>query len=385
MQFSLFQPIKVLFEQGASAEIGTLLKAAGYSRAFLVYDKGVAQAGIVDKITASLTSAGVAFVLYDKVLPDPPASVVREGAALCRDSGCDCIVAVGGGSAIDTGKGISVLRFNPGDILDYADPAVPMAPCRGLIAVPTTSGTGSELSNGIIITDDASGRKTAILAANAMCEYAVLDPALTWGLPPALTVTTGLDVFAHAFEAYTSVLSNGATDLICEKLMETLVQYLPQALADSGNAQAREAMLAAASLGGWMLANASAHLGHAIAHVLGGRFYLVHGAACAYGLPAVIAYLSDVSGAKLKTTGRILGAEFDGTEDSGQIATKTIAAFERFVYDTLGLRRLEHGNIALENADAIATEIIQEPLAALCPRAVSHQDAMALLKVVCEV
>ncbi len=377
MNFTLEQKVKVVEGPGCVAKVGEILKGSGYARAFLVCDGGVKAAGIVDRVVAGLSEAGVAHVLFDKVLPDPPAELVNEGAVLCRETGCDCVIALGGGSSIDTAKGINLLRFNDGDILCYASPDKPMNPAPGLLTIPTTSGTGSELSNGLIISDVKNGVKVPILAVNAMSEYALLDPELTYGMPLNLSRATGLDVFSHACECYTSILANCMTDMICEKLMETVVRYLPRVCQDASDAEARERMHAGASLGGWMLALASAHVGHSLAHVAGGKLHIPHGLACAYSLPVTLEFIAPAVPGKVRKVGEILGVEFSGSESPECIGTKTAAAYRAFVYETLGVAELDIHDVDLE---ALAEDVEREVLAGLCPVRVTREGALAMLK-----
>jgi len=283
MQYTFQQQVKVITGAGSVQQIGQVLEEAGYTKAFLIFDKTIKKIGLIDKIETSLQMAGVDYVEYDNVLPDPPAECIDAGAALCKREQCDCVIGVGGGSSIDTAKGINILRFNEGTILDYA--TKPMQLCSGLITVPTTAGTGSELSNGAIISDIVHDRKVPILCFNNMSEYTILDPELTQGMPYNLTLMTGLDVFSHAAEAYTTNAANTMTDLICEKVMAVVVENLPKVLENPNNLQARANMQCAASMGGWMLYHSGSHVGHSIAHVLGAHFHIPHGAACAYGLP----------------------------------------------------------------------------------------------------
>lgn len=377
INFTLEQKVKVVEGPGCVAKTGEILREAGHVKAFLVCDGGVKAAGIVDRVVASLDGAGMAYVLFDKVLPDPPSEIVNEGAELCRKEGCDCVIALGGGSSIDTAKGINLLRFNEGDVLSYASPDKPMNPATGLLAIPTTSGTGSELSNGLIISDVKNSVKVPILAVNAMSEYAVLDPELTVGMPAKLTLATGLDVFSHACESYTSILANGMTDMVCEKVMETVVKYLPVACADGSNREARERMLISASLGGWMLALASAHVGHSIAHVVGGKLHMPHGLACAYSLPVTLEFIAPALPAKVRKVGEALGVKFSGSESPEEIGMKTTAAYRHFVHDTLGLAKLEVRDVDVE---ALAGEVEHEVLAGLCPVKVTREGALGMLK-----
>lgn len=219
MDYTFYQGVKVIPGVGFVNKIGELCRDTGYKKAFIVCDQGIKQTGIVDRVEKLLEESAIEYFEYAKVVPDPPASVIDEGARICKETNCDCVIAIGGGSALDSAKGINILRFNQGRILDYATKQ--MQVCSGLITIPTTSGTGSELSNGAIISDTEHNLKLPILCANCMSEYTILDPELTRGMPSALTMMTGLDVFSHAFEAYTAITANIMTDLVCEKIMET--------------------------------------------------------------------------------------------------------------------------------------------------------------------
>ena len=379
MNFTLTQQVKVFEKNGAVQNIGELMKEAGYHKAFLVCDQGIVKLGLADIIQHVLEAEGLGCVLYDKVQPDPPSELIDAGAEICRKEKCDCVIAVGGGSSIDTAKGINILRFNEGRILDYADPSRPMKRSPGLIAVPTTSGTGSELSNGLIISDVEHAVKVPILAVAGMSEFAVLDPALTAGMPVGLTLVTGLDVFSHACESYTSILSSTSTDLVCEKIMEEVIRYLPEAVKDGTDTEARKRMLSCASLGGWMLACASAHVGHSVAHVIGARYHIPHGKACAYSLPSTIKFVSGACPEKMKYVGLLLGVSFKGNETDREIGEMTAQAYQDFCAG-MGLAPID-----LELPDdaelrELAECVVHEPLAALSPVPVTQENVLPLLR-----
>ena len=363
--------------------VGELVKEAGYKKPMLVFDAGVKAVGIVDKVLAGLEKAGLEAVCFDKVKPDPSADIVDEGGALCIAEGCDCLIAVGGGSSIDTAKGINILRCNGADsILKFAEPGVPMLKSPGLICVPTTSGTGSELSDGLIITDPESGRKVPILALNGMSEYALLDPELTLGLPPRMTAITGLDVFSHAFESYTTVRANAISDPVSEKILETVIRWLPVAVKDGGNVVAREKMLVSASQGGWMLANSGSHVGHSIAHVIGSAFHLPHGLACAMDLPATIRFIAEERADKVKYLGELLGLSFSGEESPKEVADKTADAYAAFRDSILEVPAPGSylKDLSEEELKKLAHAVTLEPFSGLCPRAVTEEAALELLK-----
>ncbi len=379
MNYTCMQNVKLLVGEGCHAEIGAALKEAGYRKAFVVYDTGVKAAGIIGQVLSSLEAAGLSYTEFDKVLPDPPADVVNEGGAACIAAGCDCVIGIGGGSAIDTAKGINILRVNGGSILEYADPKKEMKKSLGLMSVPTTSGTGSELSNGLIISDTEHNSKVAILVVNGMSEFAVIDPAFSAGMPKGLTIMTGLDVFSHAAEGFTSILANPMTDMITSSLMRTVVEYLPRAAADGSDMEARTKMHVAASLGGWMLANASAHVGHSLAHVIGGMYHIPHGACCAYSLPVVLELISEKLPEKVKTIGSILGADYDGTETAAEIGAKAAAAYRKFAYETVGVKPIQEYMHGEPDRKMLAARVPVEPLAVLTPVAVTEENARVMI------
>lgn len=375
MDFKLIQQVKVLSGAGSVGRIGELLKEAGYQKAFIVTTEG--RDSLAAKIGTALTESDISYIIFDKVRPDPPSDIVETGAELCKQENCDCVLAVGGGSSIDCAKGINILRFNDGSVIDYA--VKPMQKCTGLIVIPTTSGTGSELSNGAIITDVKTGAKLPILCFNCMAEYAVLDPELTASLPESITRDTGLDTFSHAVEAYTSATSDSVTGIVCEAVMQTVVENLPVVCKDGQNLRAREKMQSAASLGGWMLYNNCAHVGHSFAHVVGAELHLIHGQACAYGLPTVLRLIADAVPEKVKKIGEILGAFYTGQEKSEEIGEKAASAYLEFV-KKVGLPDVPEFTMTPEKLTELAEKIVSEPFAGLTPVKIDRPEALKILQ-----
>lgn len=375
MDYAFEQKVKMICGWDSIRQLPELLKAEGFRKPLIVCGEATRQTGLLARIESLLTKENLPFALYDQVQPDPPAESINEGAKLCREQGCDCVVAVGGGSAIDTAKGINILRFNEGDILEYAA-GKPYQDTHGLICVPTTAGTGSELSNGMIVTDTANAKKLAI---HAYGEFAIVDAALTVTMPASLTVNTGLDVFSHAFEAYTSVLSNPMADAVCEKIMSEVFQWLPVAKQEPDNKTARERMAVAASLGGWMLSNACAHVGHSLAHVLGARFHKPHGMVCSYTLPVTMEAIAPAVPEKVKYVGQILGVEFTGKESVSEIGTQTAAAYRKF-RDALYDGQQVPFAITEENLPKLAEDVVNEAFAPLTPVKVDVALATKMLR-----
>lgn len=379
VNFTCMQNVKLMVGESCHKNMGAALKEAGYKKVFVVYDKGVKATGITDKILKNLEDSEISYIEFDKVLPDPPAQVVDEGGEICREEKCDCVIGIGGGSAIDTAKGINILRVNGGHILEYANPEKKMKKSLGLMSVPTTSGTGSELSNGLIISDTQNNTKVAILATSGMSEFAVIDPEFAAGMPTGLTIMTGLDVFSHAAEGYTSILANPMSDMITESIMENVVKYLPKAVKNGEDKEARTKMHVAASLAGWMLANPSAHVGHSLAHVIGGMYHIPHGACCAYSLPVVLETISTALPDKIKSIGEILGAEYDGSESAEEIGKKASEAYKKFAYDVIGVKRIEEYVSAKVEIDDLAMRVANEPLAGLAPISITKEVASEML------
>lgn len=374
--YSFVQNTKILAGPGSIANIGEVVKSLGYSKVLLIHGGNIRRSGIADKVAASLEAAGLEHCSFENVKSDPPAELVDEAAEFARGSGCDCVVAIGGGSAIDMGKAVNMLRFNEGHALEYL--AKPHVHSPGLIAVPTTSGTGAELSTGSVITDTQNNMKLPLPVQNAMPEVAILDPELTASMPPKMTMLTGLDAFSHAVEGYCNVMSTMTMDPICEKIMEMIVENLPVAVADGSNIPARAGMQMAACMSGWSLTNVYANVGHSLAHVVGANLHLIHGAACAYGLPGVLKYMSPAVPGKVKRIGQYLGAEFTGSETPAEIGEKAAEAYKAFCAK-LGLTPVTEENLGPVDLDLLAELVVHEPFAQLTPVPVDHAAAKALL------
>lgn len=272
----LEQKVHLLFGPGKLAELGPLVAGKGCKKALVVCDPGIVAAGITDKVCRVLSASGVDSVVYDKVNPEPSHTVPDEGIGFFNAQGCDVVIGVGGGSSMDCAKSINLLRYNEGPILRFAGPNVPMNFSPGLFLVATTAGTGSEVSDGLVMSSDGH-MKHGCLAVNAMAEYAIVDPELMVTMPPVLTAATGLDAFSHACEGYTTNIATPATDHLVEAVMRTVAEWLPAAVADGKNVEARTHMAIASTLGGWMLVQAHTNAGHSVAHLIGSYFGIPHG------------------------------------------------------------------------------------------------------------
>jgi len=284
-------------------------------RVMLVTDPGVRAAGWADKISDSLRGAGMETVVFDRVSPNPRDHEVMDGAEIYRAQGCDAIVAVGGGSPLDCAKGIGAVATNEAHVLTFEGVDQVPVPCPPLICLPTTSGTGAEVSQFAIVTDTGRGVKIAIVSKTMIPDVALLDPLLTTTMDPALTAATGLDALTHAVEAYVSNASFAVTDLFALSAMRRIAASLKDAIDNPRDMCARSEMLLASLEAGLAFSNAILGAVHAMAHALGGLLDLPHGECNALLLPHVVRYNYDASPERFRAVGEAVGADLRGLAD----------------------------------------------------------------------
>ena len=295
--FDAYNAPRIIYGAGVSKKVADLLKALNVKTVMAVYDEGIKKVGIADAVIGPIREAGFTVEEFGGVIPDPPVEMIEEAAKLGKEKNVDIYVAIGGGGVIDTTKCMSVMQANPGRLLDYLFAVGKPIPnfCPHVIAVPTTSGTGSEVTALSIVTDTESHRKVAIKDVVKMCPYAAyLDPELTLGLPKGLTASTGMDALSHAVEAYLVNRHNEFADMFCAGAIKRIVKWLPVAVEDGKNLEARGQMMQAATYGGASFASSTLQAGHAIAHALGGALHIPHGIACAWGLNFAIQHCGKI-------------------------------------------------------------------------------------------
>ena len=267
------------FGRGRVTVVGEVTGSTGATHAMIVTDAFLARSAVVAAVKKSLDAAGIRVSVFDGVTPNPTTTSVDAGSNLARDLGVQALVAVGGGSSMDAAKGISIGAVNPqrGIDLDYrsvfTNPAIP------IIAVPTTSGTGAEVNAFGVITDVIGHRKFYVGSSSALARAAILDPDLTVGLPPKATAATGMDALTHALESYISKRPNPYSDGIALQVIATVADFLPRAVADGSDIEARAQLLLASHVAGVGFSHTGLGLVHGIAHPLGGEFDIPHGLA----------------------------------------------------------------------------------------------------------
>lgn len=378
MDFQLVQEVKVVFGAGEVRALAEIAAEKGARRPLIITDEGVVAAGIVEKAVAALKAGGIETSLFDGVEPDPSVSVVEAAWAQYGEEGCDLVIGLGGGSAMDTAKAVNILRYNEGPILRYAKgEAVAASP--GLVSVPTTSGTGSELSDGLVISGP-DGEKHPILATLASSEYAVVDPELMVGMPPHITASTGFDALAHNVEAFSGNAATVITDQITASTIDNVIEWLPEAVVDGSNVEARAHMAVACLMGGWMLRYGHTHAGHSVAHILGGHFHIPHGFACAYALPYVLEFNAPETPGKTAWIAERFGANITGLETPEELGAKVREALQSFCEHDLHLKPASAWEIDCSEFPAMAEEIERELFQEFNPRKMTAADAQTILE-----
>jgi alcohol dehydrogenase class IV len=274
---------------GSAKEVGALARGLG-KKALLVTDSNLEKFGLPQEVRSSLETAGVPFAVYDKVVSEPTIDYAEEGLKVYRGAQADFLVAVGGGSPMDAAKAIAVLSANPGKIGDFMGANKIPNPGAPLIAIPTTAGTGSEVTPFTIITDTARDVKMLIASPHIFPRAALVDPLMTLSMPRDITAATGLDALTHAIEAYVSLKAQPITDTLALQAIRMIAANLRQAWSNGDNLEARTGMMFGALQAGLAFANSSVALVHGMARPIGAYFHVPHGISNAALLPTVIEF-----------------------------------------------------------------------------------------------
>ena len=295
--------------KGAVENIVPELTGRGYKKAFVCSDPDLIKFGVTAKVTGLLDAAGFAYSVYSEIKPNPTIQNVQDGVAAFKASGADCIIAIGGGSSMDTAKGIGIIIENP----EFADvrSLEGVAPTRNhavfTIAVPTTAGTAAEVTINYVITDVEKKRKFVCVDTHDIPEVAVVDPDMMATMPKGLTAATGMDALTHAIEGYITKAAWTMTDMFHIKAVELIARHLRGAV--EGNAEDREAMALAQYIAGQGFSNVGLGVVHSMAHSLGAVYDTPHGVANAILLPTVMEYNAPATGEKYRDIARAMGVE----------------------------------------------------------------------------
>jgi choline dehydrogenase len=359
-------PTRIVHGPGAVVGVAEELATLGVSRPMLVTDPGVAAAGLVERVTPQLDGA----VMFDDVRPNPDIELVDRGAEAYRDAGCDGLVALGGGSSMDAAKAIGVVARHGGSIASYEwgrDPIEHRIP--PLVAIPTTAGTGSEVTLWAVLTDHERQIKfnvggTPLIGAHV----ALIDPELMLGLPPSVTAATGMDAVSHAIECYTCDYHQPFSDAVALHAIELVGRWLRVAVADGANLEARTLMAHAAMLGGMAYGTESAGAAHAMSQSAGGVHDCPHGALTARALGPVCEYNVPAAPERYARIAQGLGVE-----TSGMDVLEAAAAGVEEVYrltDEVGIPTMEELGFSTDEIPMLARIAFEDPQTQGNPREV---------------
>lgn len=306
---------------GAIAEIPNEIAARGFNKAFVASDPDLVKFGITAKVTDLLDAAQVPYEVYSDIKPNPTIENVQHGVEAFKASGADCIVAIGGGSSMDTSKAIGIIIANPEfeDVRSLEGVAPTKNPCTPIIAVPTTAGTAAEVTINYVITDVERKRKFVCVDPHDMPVVAVVDPDMMATMPVGLTAATGMDALTHAIEGYTTKAAWAMTDMFHLEAIRLIAQNLRDAVAEAKSGEpgsGREGMALAEYIAGMGFSNVGLGIAHSMAHTLGAVYDTPHGVACAMALPIVMEYNASETGEKYREIARAMGVA--GVDDMSQ-------------------------------------------------------------------
>jgi alcohol dehydrogenase class IV len=316
MVVQLVAPRLMVMGGGAVAKLADVLAQLGLSRPLVVTDPFMVSSGLVEHALAPLRAAGMAPAIFSETVPDPTDTVIEAGVAAVRAGQYDCLVGFGGGSPMDTAKAMAILAAAPPGthIRAFKVPAAANEAALPVICVPTTAGTGSEATRFTVITDTERDEKMLIAGLGALPLAAVVDHALSLGLPPRITADTGIDALTHALEAFVSKRANPVADDYARSAMRLIAPNLRRVWADPKDETAREAMMRGATLAGLAFSNSSVALVHGMSRPVGAHFHVPHGMSNAMLLPAVTAFGLEAGRARYAEAARVMGV---ATEQEG--------------------------------------------------------------------
>ena len=305
---------------GAVGELPAILRRLGLVRPLVVTDPYIQSCGILDRATALLDRAGIGWTVFADTVPDPTTAVVETGARILGDGDYDSLVAIGGGSSIDTAKAMGVLAANAGRMRDYKVPAEIPKPGVPLVAIPTTAGTGSEVTRFTVITDTQTDEKMLIAGLPCCPAAAIVDFELTLTMPLRLTADTGIDSLTHAIEAYVSRHASPFTDGLAKNAMGLIARHIRTACAEPQNRAAREAMMLGATTAGMAFSNASVALVHGMSRPIGAFFHVPHGLSNAMLLPEITAFSAPAALDRYADCARAMGVAEDSEGAQSAVA-----------------------------------------------------------------
>jgi alcohol dehydrogenase class IV len=375
-----YSPTKIIVGLNSASQVAQEVKQFGGSRVLIVTDPGVVAADLIAPIVSSLNTGDIAYVVYKGVEPEPPSRVIDQGAEIFEAEGCDLVLGVGGGSSLDVAKGISILAANKGRILDYC--GIDQVPRNGapMILMPTTAGTGSEVTRVLILTDEEHNTKNVVCTPYALTNAAIVDPLLSLSMPPTVTADTGMDAMVHAIETYVSMNATVFSDILAERAIQLIADYLPVAWAKGSNTDARYHMSLAATLAGMAFGSGGLGAVHALAYPLGTEYHMTHGRTNAIMLPHVMRYNIPGSPERYARIAELMGKDIEGYGllEAANLAVEAIQELLDTIKVSCQLQ--DYGILESDLPNLAAGGMKQARLFVPNPRDLNEEDVVSIYK-----
>ena len=373
-----YLPTRVISGRGSFDQLGGIALGHGRSAMIVCGRSFARRTGLLDRATELLRGAGVGATVFDRVGGEAELSVVEEGISAGRETGTDLFIGLGGGSAIDTAKAIAGLVTLPGPARDYHNGRPLEEPGLSFIAVPTTAGTGAEVTKNAVLIDPDTGEKKSIRDDVWFARVALVDPELSASMPPEVTANTGADALCQAIESFTSIAAGPVSDALALRAIALIGEGLPRAYRQGDDLDAREMMSMGALMAG--MAMASARLGgvHGMAHPLGSRYGIPHGAVCGLLLPYTMAYNADHAVAKYATVARLLGVDTSGLGDE-EAAHRAVDQVRELMREIGIPEHLSAFGVTRDGFDRIIEESLPSGSLKHNPRRLGWDDVAAIL------
>lgn len=369
------------FGPGARKELPNVVKSRGFKKALVVTDKGLMKFGVAKMVLDVLDDAKVPYEIYDEVKPNPTVQNVTNGVKACKDAEADFIIAIGGGSSMDTAKGIGIICTNPefADVVSLEGVADTKNKCLPIIALPTTAGTAAETTINYVIIDEKRQQKMVCVDPNDIPAVAIIDAELMYSLPKGLTAATGMDAMTHAIEGLITKAAWEMSDMFEIKAIEMIHKYLPIAVNDPKNPEGRNGMAVAQYIAGMAFSNVGLGVDHGMAHPMSALHDVPHGVACAILLPTIMRFNMPVSIKKYVEIAKAVGVYEIGMTDeqAAEAACNEIENLSKLVGIPQHLSEL---GIREEDIPALADQAITDVCTPGNPRPVTREEIVELYK-----
>lgn len=369
------------FGAGARRMLADEFRGRGFAKAFVVTDRDLIRFGVAGKVTGVLDDAGIAYEIFSDLKPNPTVKNVQAGVEAFRRSGADAIVAVGGGSAMDTAKAVGIIAANPafGDVVSLEGAAPTVTRSVPVFALPTTAGTAAEVTINYVITDEENTKKMVCVDPKDIPAVAVIDAELMAAMPKGLTAATGMDALTHAIEGYVTKGAWTLTDMFELKAVELIARWLPAAVENGADTEAREGMAVAQYIAGMGFSNVGLGLVHGMAHPLGAFYDIPHGVANALLLPYVMQYNMESSPAKFGDVARAMGVDTAGM-DTRQAAQAAVDAVRALAVRVGIPQRLSSLGVREEDLPRLAASALADVCTPGNPRDTNAEEILALYR-----